>query len=222
MNINSSSKNNTIDFSTLSLHALRAMLPSTEGVNTPSEIWIRENASEILCSADFEGTTLNVYRNGFYTYTKDRHTSILRVDGFHQLRYSFQDGTGSVVEEAEYIDSPYFIGLLINGENQWERNAERRNGYHHGIYLDNDDSDWCEESSVPSAEDEVMECEDEREEHERLRQAMDKLTDRQREIVNLYYFQKMTQEEIATRLGIRQQSVLDVLNAAIKRLQKQI
>lgn len=221
MNSNSSNKNeSTIDFSTLSLKALREMLPSTEGVNTPSEVWIREHADEILCSADFEGAVIHVYRNGFYTYTKDRHTSILRVDGFHRLRYDFQDGTGSIVEEAEYIDSPYFIGLLINGENQWDRNAERRNGYHHGIYLDNDDSDWCDESSVPSAEDEVMEREDEREEHERLRQAMEKLTDRQREIVNLYYFLKLTQEEIAKRLGIPQSNVSITLNRAVANLKK--
>ena len=224
MNINSSNKNErtsiTIDFSTLSLTILREMLPSTEGVNTPSEVWIREHADEILCSADFEGAVLHVYRNGFYTYTKDRHTSILRVDGFHRLRYDFQDGTGNIVEEAEYIESPYFIGLLINGENQYECNEGKRNNYRHEFYIDGDGEDWNDGCSVPSAEDKVMEREDAREEHERLRQAMDKLTDRQREIVNLYYFQKLTQEEIAKRLGIRQQSVLDVLNAAIKRLQK--
>ena len=202
MNINSSSKNeSTIDFSTLSLKALREMLPSTEGVNTPSEVWIREHADEILCSADFEGAVIHVYRNGFYTYTKDRHTSILRVDGFHRLRYDF-------------------IGLLINGENQWECNEGKRSNYRHEFYIEGDGEDWNDECSVPSAEDEVMEREDEREERERLRKAMDKLTDRQREIVNLYYFHKLTQEEIAKRLGIRQQSVLDVLNAAIKRLQK--
>lgn len=223
MNINSSntsSSTSAIDFSTLSLKILREMLPSTEGMDTPSEVWIREHADEILCSADFEGTVIHVYRNGFYTYTKDRHTSILRVDGFRKLRYSFQDGTGSVVEEAEYIDSPYFIGLLINGENQWERNAERRNGYHHGIYLDYDDSDWCDESSVPSAEDEVMEQEDEREEHERLRQAMDKLTDRQREIVNLYYFQKMTQEEIAKRLGTSRPNITQTIKRCVDLLKQ--
>ena len=212
--------NNTIDFSTLSLHDLRAMLPTTQGVDTPSEIWIRENAARILCSADFEGTTLNVYDNGFYTYTKDRHTSILRVDGFRQLRYSFQDGTGCVIDEAEYIDSPYFIGLSINGENQWERNSNRRSCYHHGIYLDNDDSDWCDEGSVPSAEDEVLEREERSEERERLLKAMDKLTGRQREIVRLYYCQNMTQEEIARFLGIPQSNVCITLGRAIKNLKK--
>lgn len=220
MNINSSSKNNTIDFSTMSLHALRAMLPSTEGVNTPSEIWIRENAGEILCSADFEGTTLNVYRNGFYTYTKDRHTSILRVDGFHQLRYSFQDGTGCVVDEAEYIESSYFIGLSVNGENQWECNEGKRRNYRHEFYIDGDGEDWNDGCAVPSAEDEIMEREDEREEHERLRQAMDQLTNRQREIVILYYFQKLTQEEIAKRLGTSRPNITQTIKRCVDLLKK--
>lgn len=223
MNINSSSKNEcTIDFSTLSLKALREMLLSTEGVNTPSEVWIREHADKILCSADFEGAVIHVYRNGFYTYTKDRHTSILRVDGFHRLRYDFQDGTGSIVEEAEYIDSPYFIGLLINGENQWECNEGKRSNYRHEFYIEGDGEDWNDGCSVPSAEDEVMEREDEREEHERLRKAMDKLTDRQREIVNLYYFHGLDQTAISKRLGVSQQGVSKVLSQAISSLKKKI
>ena len=221
MNINSSSKNETtIDFSTLSLKALRELLPSTDGVNTPSEVWIREHADEILCSADFEGAVIHVYRNGFYTYTKDRHTSILRVDGFHRLRYDFQDGTDSIVEEAEYIDSPYFIGLLINGENQWECNEGKRSNYRHEFYIEGDGEDWNDGCSVPSAEDEVMEREDEREERERLRKAMDKLTDRQREIVNLYYFQKQTQEEIAAHLHLGRTTVQAHLDGAMKKIKK--
>ena len=65
-----------------------------------------------------------------------------------------------------------------------------------------------------------MEREDEREEHERLRQAMDQLTDRQREIVILYYFQKLTQEEIAKRLGTSRPNITQTIKRCVDLLKK--
>ena len=46
------------------------------------------------------------------------------------------------------------------------------------------------------------------------------LTDRQRRIVKLYFFEQLTQQQIADALGIRQQSVTDALRAALKRMRK--
>ena len=46
------------------------------------------------------------------------------------------------------------------------------------------------------------------------------LTDRQKMVLNLVYFEEMRQQDIADYLGIKQQSVNDLLNRALKTMKK--
>ncbi len=201
---------------TMTLRQLRAILPSTKGIDTPSEIWVAEHPDQILFTTTMSDAVINVYQNGFYTYIKGGRTSILRVDGFSYIRVESDD---PILEET-YIDSPYAVALHLNGDHQWERNAERRNSYHHDLFLNNDDSDWCEGSSVASAEDEYLEKEERREEHEWLREALKTLTKQQRKIVILFYYKKMTQEQIAAMIGTSRPHVTQTLKRCIEKLKK--
>ena len=54
----------------------------------------------------------------------------------------------------------------------------------------------------------------------RLYAAMSKLTERQSEILQLYFYKGMNQYEIAEELGTCQQSVNRIMNQAVKRLRK--
>ncbi len=213
-------KTGEIDFSGITLRSLRSILPKTTGLNSPSEIWFRENVDQILCSKTCGDGLITVYSNGFYTYTEDEgeHLAILRVDGFERLRYDFVDDTTYIVEEADYIDSPYMVALYINGKTQWDINASKRSMYRHGYYLENNSKDWGSEAMVPSAEDEYIARETRKEELSMLTESLAKLTKRQKQIVKLYFDDGLKQEAIAKRLGVRQQSVRDVLGAAIKNL----
>ena len=49
---------------------------------------------------------------------------------------------------------------------------------------------------------------------------MSKLTERQMEVVQLYFYKGMNQQEIAEELGIRQQSVDGIMKQAVKKLRK--
>lgn len=214
---------NTADNRTaLTLRQLRSILPSTKGLDMPSEIWIGGHKSEILCGTDFDDSHMDVYLNGFFTYTKHGYTSILRVDGFKRLCYdSLTNPKGyEVVPEEKYIDSPYFIALSVFGETQWQRNEDKRKAYEVALVVDctADDNRWIEELSEPSFIEQREEKEREEDISKKLHAALDKLTGRQRQIVEMYFYQEMTQAEIAEVLGIRQQSVLDVLSAAVKRM----
>ena len=53
-----------------------------------------------------------------------------------------------------------------------------------------------------------------------LYKAMEQLTERQREIVRLHYFDELDQKKIAELLGIRQQNVSKNLIRAIEKLKK--
>ncbi len=55
---------------------------------------------------------------------------------------------------------------------------------------------------------------------QKLYAAMSKLTERQMEVVQLYFYKGMIQQEIAEELGIRQQSVDGIMKQAVKKLRK--
>lgn len=58
------------------------------------------------------------------------------------------------------------------------------------------------------------------EELRKLYAAMGKLTDRQQEIIQLYFYKGLNQYEIAEELGIVRPVVSKIMAAAIKRLKK--
>jgi RNA polymerase sigma factor (sigma-70 family) len=55
---------------------------------------------------------------------------------------------------------------------------------------------------------------------EAIRYTLEKLTDRQREVYQLYHVEKMTQEEVAERLGISQQMICQHMDAIRKKIEK--
>lgn len=57
---------------------------------------------------------------------------------------------------------------------------------------------------------------------EALPKAMEKLTSRQREIVIMYFWHDMTQQEIAEELGIAQPTVNGNIQLALKKLKKEL
>ena len=55
-----------------------------------------------------------------------------------------------------------------------------------------------------------------------LPKAMEKLTSRQREVVIMYFWHDMTQQEIAEELGIAQPTVNGNIQLALKKLKKEL
>ena len=59
-----------------------------------------------------------------------------------------------------------------------------------------------------------------KEQKEKLYRALDKLTLKQKVVVNEIYFKQKTQVEVALSLGITQQSVQELLSKALKNIKK--
>ena len=78
----------------------------------------------------------------------------------------------------------------------------------------------CTKDVADSVLDELEPDNSRRETLKKLKKAMKKLTDAQREAINLYFYKKMTQDEIAETLGIKRTSVQDRLDGALKKLRK--
>ena len=197
---------------------LKDLLPDTTGVKTPTKDWIKDN--EPICSVKFDGGETQVYANGFYTYSVGNNSTILRVDGFSYVKYSFGDGDISVIDEQEYANQPFAIALALNGEAQLARNSDKREQYHQSLYVDNENDCFLEDIATPNFVTVNEFAEEATEREVRLAAALDKLTDRQRQIVLMYYDKRMTQEQIAQKLGVSQQYIAKATNRAIVVLRK--
>ena len=56
----------------------------------------------------------------------------------------------------------------------------------------------------------------------KMASAIKYLTQAQAEVIDMYFFQNMTQDAIAEKLGISRSSVQDRLNGALRKLKKHI
>ena len=110
---------------------------------------------------------------------------------------------------------PYEIRLTLEGEarleqNQFDRDEGRVYSYDSVAYKDillQDGGDFVDEAWK-------------RVDRETLRWAVSQLTANQRQAIDLYYLQGLSQQAIADRLKIDKSSVRDRLDGAIRRLQK--
>ena len=56
------------------------------------------------------------------------------------------------------------------------------------------------------------------EDNKYLLEALDRLTDRQREVIILYYFENMKIEDIASRLGVSYRTVVNTKTRALEKM----
>ena len=82
------------------------------------------------------------------------------------------------------------------------------------------DESMLEEETVSSIDMELIEEEDQQLRNSRLKEALQKLSSRQREVLYLKYFQQMDYQTIAEVLGINYQSVRNVASTGLKALRK--
>ena len=172
-----------------------------------------------VAQAKLNGATLTAYQNGYAVYEMDGVHSVMAVDRCGDYRYDFNDGTYQVVSAEVFEEAEWSLRLIMEGERRLENNRNKICRDYEESTLACDGTDWCEAAMVDFMEAENAEMLAD-EELRRLYAAMGKLTERQKEVIELYYFKGMTQQEIAEELGVCQQSVNRIMTQAVKKLKK--
>ena len=172
-----------------------------------------------VAQAKLNGATLTAYQNGYAVYEMDGVHSVMAVDRCEDYRYDFNDGTFQVVPAEVFEEAEWSLRLIMEGERRLENNRNKICRDYEESTLACDGTDWCEAAMVDFMEAENAEMLAD-EELRRLYAAIGKLTERQKEVIELYYFKGMTQQEIAEELGIGRRSVGNVLEGAIKKIKK--
>ena len=206
----------------ITFKAMRSMVRGTVGKDKPTPKYLRENEAPIAVSAD---GSMTVYPSGFVTYQSVTGSTVVDLAECGSYTYDFHDGKDDLPEKqtvpAEVLEQmEWSVVVALRGEEQAAENNSNRKGDRTGnrryAYEDGTDP-W--EQLENQTEDDVLER---IVRQDSIAELLDCLTDRQCQIVKLYFFEQLTQQQIADELGIRQQSVTDTLRAALKRMRKKI
>ena len=187
---------------------LRELVGSTKGLHLPTAKSLRESGVPVVALKEASDSAITVYENGFYTYHTPSGTTVYAVDRCGDYSY---DG-GDSLAEAQIACEDWTVRLVLAGEDRLEHNNDAREQGSHFSYS----HDATERSDLRDAHD-FVEAFESRDLVERM---LDCLTDKQRQITSLYFFEGLTQQQIQSRLGLSRGALLDRLNSAINKMKK--
>lgn len=203
----------------ITLRELKAKIDAVTEKKLPKYAQLMEQNPVAVAQTRVDGATLTAYQNGYAVYEMDGARTVMAVDRCGDYRYDFNDGTYQVVPAEVFEEAEWSLRLIMEGERRLEHNLNKTSSKYEVATLECDGSDWSDSIMVDFLEEENAEMLADQE-LRRLYAAMGKLTERQREIIELYYFKGMAQQEIAEELGIGRRSVGNALEGAIKKIKK--
>lgn len=194
----------------ISLRELKNTVAAVIEKKLPKYAQLMEMHPVIAARTVVGGATLTAYENGYAVYEEDGAHTVMAIDRCGDYRYDFNDGTYEVVPAAVFEDAEWSVRLVMEGERRMESNRSKTVAINEAASLDCDGSDWSDAVMVDFLDEENAEMLAE-EELRKLYAAMGKLTERQQEIIQLYFYKGLNQYEIAEELGIARPVVSKIM-----------
>jgi len=185
----------------------------------PTAKQLRDHDQLLLFQPLYEGD-LHVFASGFAVYHAGRHTTVLRVDRVSTYLYEFATKNKPICLD----DQPWATALTLAAEKRIEAFQNDRMSRRCVGFVDDYDDEDSEDrepsdakvlSGAADVEETVADKLD-----DRMIKLLDCLTERQRQVVTMYYIDQLTQQQIASMLGIARRVVGHTLEDAIAKIQK--
>ena len=159
-------------------------------------------------------TTISVYDHGYVLYTAGNQSTVFPLHNCDDYEYVSVTGDNKEFNKEFFDNENWYIRLLMEAEDRMAY-SQRKISTNHGVFSNSDVTDDAEimRGSTKDFVDDVID-------REILHALIKELTERQKMVLNLVYFEEMRQQDVADYLGIKQQSVNDLLNRALKTMKK--
>ena len=159
-------------------------------------------------------TTISVYDHGYVLYTAGNQSTVFPLHSCDDYEYVSVTGDNKEFNKEFFDNENWYIRLLMEAEDRMTY-SQSKISTNHGVFSNSDVTDDAEimRGSSKDFVDDVID-------REILHALIKKLTERQKMVLNLVYFEEMRQQDVADYLGIKQQSVNDLLNRALKTMKK--
>lgn len=199
----------------LTLKEIKAMVDSTAGRRRPTPKYLREYG-KLLVRKDMEDCCLEVYKSGFAIYQTAHHYTVLRMEETGEPKYS------SVADEkyrrinTENMD--WSIGVMLCGEERTEaefRDKASDRLISMTVSAPNEHGRCTEWREMEFETDDYVDVEDMLLETDVIEMLLSNLTERQKQVVHMYYFQEMTHSEIAHVLNVDRSAISKCLKTVL-------
>ncbi len=159
-------------------------------------------------------TTISVYDHGYVLYTAGNQSTVFQLHSCDDYEYVSVTGDNKEFNKEFFDNENWYIRLLMEAEDRMAY-SQSKISTNHGVFSNSDVTDDAEimRGSSKDFVDDVID-------REILHALIKELTERQKMVLNLVYFEEMRQQDVADYLGIKQQSVNDLLNRALKTMKK--
>ena len=159
-------------------------------------------------------TTISVYDHGYLLYTAGNQSTVFPLHSCDDYEYVSVTGDNKELNKEFFDNENWYIRLLMEAEDRMAY-SQSKISTNHGVFSNSDVTDDAEimRGSSKDFVDDVID-------REILNALIKELTERQKTVLNLIYFEEMRQQDVADYLGIKQQSVNDLLNRALKTMKK--
>ena len=205
---------------------------------TPTPKKLAESGSTVIA----EETGCLAYSCGYAVYDNGSGRTVMWLPDCVSFTYYFDEATdaekGIIPDKDTLPDGllemlPWVMAVTLIGEHRIEANSMNRTGSRIGTKDydsdDNGDKDGDAEAALEKTYEKAYVWREDRigESPETIfirketrREMLESMTDKQREVFTLYYYDGLKQREIAERLGISRDSVNDRLECALKKVKK--
>lgn len=205
---------------------------------TPTPKKLAESGSTVIA----EETGCLAYSCGYAVYDNGSGRTVMWLPDCVSFTYYFDEATDAEKEIIPDKDTlpdgllemlPWVMAVTLIGEHRIEANSMNRTGSRSGTKDydsdDNGDKDGDAEAALEKTYEKAYVWREDRigESPETIfirketrREMLESMTDKQREVFTLYYYDGLKQREIAERLGISRDSVNDRLECALKKVKK--
>ena len=159
-------------------------------------------------------TTISVYDHGYVLYTAGNQSTVFPLHSCDDYEYVSVTGDNKEFNKEFFDNENWYIRLLMEAEDRMAY-SQSKISTNHGVFSNSDVTDDAEimRGSSKDFVDDVID-------REILNALIKELTERQKTVLNLVYFEEMRQQDVADYLGIKQQSVNDLLNRELKTMKK--
>lgn len=186
-------------------------MPENQG-KLPTARHLRKSGTVIVRGQFGRETEIAVYQNGCVLYQAGKYSTVFSLQSCGDYFY-ISEGNAVHLPEQFFDKERWYLRLVLEGEDRLNRNCEERERRWKVSYSAISE-DWSAmENLTESALEQLAK-------QEIVEEILEGLTERQRYIIQKYYLQEETQEQISNELGISQQAVSLTISQSISSIRK--
>jgi len=181
-------------------------------IKIPTEKDLRETGRAVAEKHIKNDAWIKAYRNGYALYHACGHSTVFPIHTCGAYLY-VSNGISSYLPDHFFEKEPWYIRLALEGEDRLDHN-QRAKEQGRTVSYNAISEEW--EAMGDAMESPLEHLVD----RENRKEILHCLTDRQRAVVSLCFFQQKTRKEAARELGISSPAVSAILSQAARRLRK--